>query len=75
MDKNVFKDHATWIEEHEGSLMLDDGKKLHVADGKVIIRVSQDFESPTFSLSLQFRDIMIHVNLTDTEILRVRGDV
>lgn len=75
MNKEVYRDHATWTEEKEGSLMFDDGKKMHIADGKVIIRVSQDFFEPTFSLSLQFRDFMIHVNLTDTEILRVRDDV
>ena len=75
MKKDTFEDHATWTEEKEGSLMFDDGRKMHITDGKVIIRVSQYFESPIFSLSLQFRDFMIHVNLTDTEILRVTDEI
>ena len=75
MNKDYFEDHVTWTEEKEGSLMFDDGRKMHIANGKVIIRVSQDFESPKFSLSLQFRDLMIHVNLTDTEILRVKDGI
>ena len=75
MKKDTCIDHATWTEEKEGSLMFDDGKKMYITNGKVIIRVSQDFENPTFSLSLQLRDVMIHVNLTDTEILRVKDGI
>lgn len=66
------KHHVTKMEDVKGTLMVDIGKEIHYTDGEVTIRASENFDGSLTTLSLQFRDIMIQCNITDSRILEVK---